>query len=96
VRSIATKTKLLRPTKREEVAINAGIAADRDTYELSDAEFRRLRPVRGRPRSVAPKERITIRVSPDVLAKFRAGGRGWQTRIDSALRDWLKTHRARW
>ena len=89
------KTRLLRPTKREEAAINAGIAADRDTYELSDAEFKRLRPVRGRPRSAAPKERITIRVSPDVLAKFRAGGRGWQTRMDSALRDWLKTHRAR-
>ena len=23
---------------------------------------------------------------------FRAGGRGWQTRIDHALRDWIKQH----
>ena len=89
------KRKLVRPTKAEEAAINAGIAADRDTYELSDAEFARLKPVRGRPRSTAPKERITIRFSPDVLAKFRAAGRGWQTRMEAALRDWLRTHRVR-
>jgi len=89
------KRKLVRPTKAEEAAINAGIAADRDTYELTDAKFARLKPVRGRPRSAAPKERITIRFSPDVLAKFRAAGRGWQTRMEAALRDWLRTHRVR-
>jgi uncharacterized protein (DUF4415 family) len=32
-------------------------------------------------------------LSPDVLEKFRASGAGWQTRIDAALRDWLRTHR---
>lgn len=89
------KRKLIRPTKAEEAAINAGIAADADTYELSDAEFRRLRPARGRPRSLAPKQRISIRLSPDVLAKFKSAGRGWQTRMDAALRDWLKRHSAR-
>jgi uncharacterized protein (DUF4415 family) len=87
--------KLIRPTEPEEAAINAGIAADDDTYELTSAEFRQLRPVRGRPRSDAPKQRITIRLSPDVLAKFKAVGKGWQTRVDLALRDWLKTHRVR-
>jgi uncharacterized protein (DUF4415 family) len=30
--------------------------------------------------------------SPDVLAAFRATGRGWQTRMDEALLDWLETH----
>jgi uncharacterized protein (DUF4415 family) len=89
------KRKFIRPTTAEEARIEAGIAADPDTYELSDAEFRKLRPVRGRPRSPAPKQRITIRLSPDILAKFKAVGRGWQTRIDVALRDWLKSHRVR-
>ncbi|HKO06257.1 MAG TPA: hypothetical protein VJ487_00965 [Alphaproteobacteria bacterium] len=49
------KRKLVRPTEAEEAAINAGIAADRDTYELTDAEFARLKPLHGRPRS-APKD----------------------------------------
>lgn len=38
------------------------------------------------------KERITVRLSPDVLQTFRSTGDGWQTRLDFALRDWLKTH----
>ena len=40
----------------------------------------------------APKVSTTIRLSPDVLQAFRAAGDGWQTRIDAALKDWLRTH----
>jgi len=47
---------------------------------------------RGRPKAAVTKERITIRLSPDVVQSFRATGDGWQTRIDAALRDWLKSH----
>lgn len=50
-----------------------------------------LKP-RGRPPADVVKDRITIRLSPDVTAAFRASGDGWQTRIDAALRDWLRTH----
>ena len=50
-----------------------------------------LRP--GRPRSDDPKKPVNIRLSSDVLEGFRATGKGWQTRIDEALRDWLKAHR---
>jgi uncharacterized protein (DUF4415 family) len=47
---------------------------------------------RGRPVAAVTKESITIRLSPDVVARFRATGPGWQTRIDTALADWLKDH----
>ena len=50
---------------------------------------------RGRPPSKAPKEAVSIRLSPDVLAHFRAGGPGWQTRIDAALRNIVKRSRKR-
>jgi uncharacterized protein (DUF4415 family) len=40
----------------------------------------------GRPRKAAPKEAVSIRLDTDVLAHFRAGGRGWQSRINTALR----------
>jgi uncharacterized protein (DUF4415 family) len=49
----------------------------------------------GRPAGTvkaAPKVSTTIRLSPDVVQAFRAGGDGWQTRIDAALKDWLQTH----
>ena len=49
--------------------------------------------LRGRgPQKTPLKVSTTIRLSPDVLQAFRAGGEGWQTRIDAALKDWLRTH----
>lgn len=48
--------------------------------------------LRGRPKAAVTKERITIRISPDVLDTFRATGSGWQSKIDAALKDWLKRH----
>jgi uncharacterized protein (DUF4415 family) len=41
---------------------------------------------RGRPKSAAPKEAVSLRLDPDVLAHFRAKGPGWQSRINVALR----------
>jgi uncharacterized protein (DUF4415 family) len=48
--------------------------------------------LRGRPKAAVTKERITIRLSREVVEQFRASGDGWQTRVDAALKDWLKTH----
>ena len=44
------------------------------------------------PQKLPTKERITIRLSPEVVAQFRATGEGWQTRVDAALKDWLDNH----
>jgi uncharacterized protein (DUF4415 family) len=50
-----------------------------------------LRP-RGRPRVEFPKERINIRLSHEVVAHFKSAGEGWQTRIDTALRQFITEH----
>lgn len=65
-----------RPATEEEM--NAGVAAD----------LKR----RGRPLGSGNKEQVAIRFDNDVLAAFRAAGPGWQTRMNAALRDWLKSH----
>ena len=44
---------------------------------------------RGRPPAAAPKVPVSIRLSADVVARFKATGAGWQTRMDAALSDWL-------
>jgi uncharacterized protein (DUF4415 family) len=61
--------------------------------ELTDewfqkAEFHKAgRPVRrGRPPAANKKRLVSLRLSPDVLEKFKATGPGWQTRIDAALK----------
>jgi uncharacterized protein (DUF4415 family) len=47
--------------------------------------------VRG-PQKAPTKERITIRLSREVVERFRESGDGWQTRVDAALHEWLKKH----
>ena len=43
-----------------------------------------LRP-RGRPKSTDPRTSISLRLPPDVLARWKATGPGWQTRMVAVL-----------
>ena len=47
---------------------------------------------RGRPVSASAKEQVSVRYDREVLAAFRRSGPGWQTRMNEALKDWLRTH----
>ncbi len=44
---------------------------------------------RGRPKLAQPKAQVTLRLDQDVVAGFRATGRGWQSRINAALKNHL-------
>ena len=46
----------------------------------------------GRPKAENRKLALTVRYDADVVAAFKATGAGWQTRMNDALREWLKTH----
>jgi uncharacterized protein (DUF4415 family) len=76
----------------------AWVDAD-DALELTDAFFEAADEYvgdklvrRGRPPSSGQKVSTTIRFYAEVLAAFRATGKGWQTRMNEALRDWLRSH----
>ena len=88
------KPKTIMPTPAEDAVIQAGIDADPDTWFLTDEEWEKAKPtVRlGRPPAEVTKERITIRLSRDVVSQFRATGSGWQTRMDAALRQFIEEH----
>jgi uncharacterized protein (DUF4415 family) len=72
---------------------------DDDNPEWTDADFARARPLSdfpelaaafpkskgGRPRG-STKEQVSLRVDHEVLERFRAGGAGWQSRMNEALR----------
>jgi uncharacterized protein (DUF4415 family) len=85
---------LVLPTPEEDAVLTAAAMDDPDATPLSDAEWEAVQPAlrRGRPRLAAKKEALNVRYSPEVLAAFRATGKGWQTRMNAALADWLKTH----
>lgn len=81
------------PTPEEDAAIQRGIAADSDAMEFGDAEAKRAKRM-GRPPLDTPKVPVTIRYDQDVIEAFRATGDGWQTRMNAALREWLRDHKA--
>jgi len=68
-----------------------------DDTPLTKAELKTARPMReafpdlatyGRQRAhkgEAKKQAVSIRLSPDILAYFKAKGSNWQTRINDAL-----------
>lgn len=74
--------------------------------DLTDEELARFRPAAealpasllaklsrgGRPVSDNPKVSTTVRFDAEVLNAFKATGRGWQTRMNNALKEWLATH----
>src|SRR5688500_2710229 len=69
-----------------------------DIPELTDEFFEKadfyigeklIRRGRGRPPLDAPKKLVSLRLARDVIDEFRAGGPGWQSRINAALRKHL-------
>lgn len=77
---------------RREVAAGIEPAFDEDSPDASALMEQAIAKRRtGRPPGSGTKEQVAIRLDHDVLAAFRAGGPGWQTRINAALRDWLKS-----
>jgi len=63
------------------------ISRDGEVRELDDAFFKTAK--RGRP-PMPPelrKKRVDMMLDPDVLEYFKSSGKGWQTRINEALRE---------
>lgn len=76
--------------KRKDMARYLGDEPDNDLPDFSTDEWAKVieaAPVqRGRPKAAVTKVSTTIRLDPDVLETFKAGGPGWQGRINNALR----------
>jgi len=70
-----------------------------DAPELTEEFFERAEEYQGerlvkRGRPVGSnKISTTVRFDAEVIDAFRAGGPGWQTRMNDALRDWLARQR---
>lgn len=85
-----------------EVAASLPGWDDEDMPEWTDDQLDRaelavggtvVRPANGKlkragrpPLGAAAKRQVTLRLDPDVIARFREGGAGWQGRMNEALR----------
>ena len=63
-------------------------AIDYSDVPATDADFWQSAEVN----SPAVKRQVTLRIDPDVVEFFKASGQGYQTRINSVLRSYVKAH----
>ena len=79
---------------------------DVDSPELTEEDFKRMRPASevlprvvsayrkgGEVRNSPTKIPVSIRLSQEVVEYFHATGRGWQSRVDEVLREFVGSHR---
>jgi len=97
---MSRKPSIRRPTPEEDAEIQRGIEADPDNPEWTGEDFGAARPAREMvPEMVAEqarrrrgaqkaptKELVALRLDRDLLAQLRAGGKGWQSRVNETLR----------
>lgn len=92
------ETKLIRSSPEDEAAIQHGIDLDPDAPEATDEDWARARPtrevmpelvelyLRSRGKQAAPtKIQVSLRLDADLVAKLRASGPGWQSRVNALL-----------
>jgi uncharacterized protein (DUF4415 family) len=88
-------------TPEEDAAITTAALSDPDAQPMTDKQLARLRPAREALSPVLyaaltrkteadhPAGSTRIRLDADVLEGLKATGKGWQTRMNDALREWL-------
>lgn len=92
---LSKRPAIVLPTVEEDQAITAAAKSDPDAQPLTPKQLAAMVPMkalRGRPKSSQPKQLVSVRYSPEVLAYFKSTGEGWQSRMDGALREYVAQH----
>jgi uncharacterized protein (DUF4415 family) len=79
--------KAAAPTDRRTAAVDwsKGVVTPGGGVAATIGAIKRTRG----PNKQPTKAQVAIRLDPDVLSAFRAGGPGWQTRLNAVLKEWL-------
>ena len=89
---VSKRRAIVMPTEQEDKCIRASAKADPDAQPLTPKQLKAmipLRVLRGRPKTANAKQLVSVRYSPEVLEYFKGTGEGWQSRMDSVLRQYV-------
>jgi len=73
------------PSTQEDRAITAAARSDPDAQPLTPKQLKAMVPMRalrGRPKSESPKQLVSVRFSPEILAYFKSTGDGRHSRME--------------
>ncbi len=90
----------MSPSPAEDRRITRAARSDPDNPPLTEEELAAMHPAEDllpqivkayrRTRGRSRKVQLTLRLDPEIVSFFRAGGRGWQTRINTVLREYVE------
>ena len=90
--------------KKHNENISNAILKDMESPPLSDEMLSRMKPVKEKhpniPKRVRGQQKepikvhVSIRLSPDVVKYFKSQGKGWQTKIDHILHNYIKNDKS--
>lgn len=92
---ISKRPTIRMPTVEEDRVITAAAKTDPDAQPLTPKQLSAMVPLkalRGRPKSENKKLLVSVRYSPEVVAYFKSTGEGWQSLMDSVLRQYVARH----
>ncbi len=81
--SKSSKTDWKRLSKMKDKDIDTSDIPELDDAFFENAELR-----------LPPKQPVTLRLDADVLAWFKEGGQGYQTRINQLLRRYMESQQS--
>ena len=87
-RRLKSRTDWKRVDALTDADIATAIRGDTDTFETTPEMWKHARVV-----MPARKATITMTIDPDVLAFFKGGGKGYQTRMNAVLRSFMLNRR---
>lgn len=87
----AKRPAIKMPSVEENRLILEAAKSDPDALPLTSKQLKSMAPLKaaGRPKSAAKKLLVSVRYSPEVVAFFKSTGEGWQSRMDSVLREYV-------
>lgn len=90
LRTMKGRTDWARFDAVPEDELDEASREEEERYGFSPDSYRRAVVVLPNDAPEAEKEKVTIRLDRDVLAYFRGAGKGYQTRINDALRVFMQ------
>ena len=89
-----------KPVRRKDVEPEYGVPDDENPLWTAE-DFAKARPINevlaelgyppiGRPKAAVTKTPVNLRLDPEIVAHFKAGGPGWQTRLNAVLARHVK------
>ena len=90
MKKLKSKTDWRRVDAMTDEEIARAVESDPDARLLNEEDFKKMHRRGAQKASV--KDRITIRLNHEVVGFFKTQGKGWQTKINDVLQDYVNSH----